>query len=60
MVDKLGLEVHGHLRPYPLGWVDKDEKLKVTKHEKIRFDISIDFIYEVELDVVPLDVCGGR
>jgi hypothetical protein len=28
------------------------------KHCKIKFFISVDFIIEVELDVVPLDVCG--
>jgi hypothetical protein len=44
--------------PYPLGWVNKDAKLKVTKQCKIKFSISVDFIDEVELDVVPLDVCG--
>jgi hypothetical protein len=28
------------------------------KHCKIKFVVSVDFIDEVELDVVPLDVCG--
>lgn len=32
--------------------------MKVTKQCKIRFVISVDFINEVDLDVVPLDVCG--
>jgi hypothetical protein len=31
LVNKLGLEVHDHPHPYPLGWVNKDAKLKVTK-----------------------------
>lgn len=31
LVKNLGLEVHEHPNPYPLGWVNKDEKLKVTK-----------------------------
>ena len=31
MVSKLGLEVHDHPNPYPLGWVNKDAELKVTK-----------------------------
>ena len=38
--------------------VHKDAELKVTKQCKIRFSISVDFIGEVELDVVPHDVCG--
>jgi hypothetical protein len=31
LVNKLGLEVHDHWSPYPLGWVNKDAKIKVTK-----------------------------
>jgi len=56
LVKKLGLEVHDHPNPYPLGWVHKDAELKVTKKCKIIFAISADFINEVDLDVVPLDV----
>jgi hypothetical protein len=41
-----------------LGWVNKDAKIKVTKQCKIKFAISVDFIDEVELDVVPINVCG--
>jgi hypothetical protein len=58
LVNKLGLEVHDHPSPYPLGWVNKDAEIKVTKQCKIKFVVSVDFIDEVELDVVPLDVCG--
>jgi hypothetical protein len=58
MVIKLGLEVCDHPSPYPLGWVTKDVEMKVTKQCNIKFAISVDFIYEVELDVVPLDICG--
>jgi hypothetical protein len=42
-----------------LGWVTKDVEIKVTKPCKIKFLVSVDFIDEVELDVVPLDVCGA-
>jgi hypothetical protein len=31
LVKKLGLEVHNHPIPYPLGWVNKDVEIKVTK-----------------------------
>jgi len=54
----LGLEVHDHPNPYPLAQVNKEEKLKIRKQHKIRFVISVDFIDEVDLDVIPLDVCG--
>jgi hypothetical protein len=58
LVNKIGLEFHDHPIPYPLGWVNKDLEIKVTKQCKINFAVSLDFIDEVELDVVPLDVCG--
>jgi hypothetical protein len=58
LVNKLGLEVHDHPHPYPLGWVNKDAELRVTKQCKIKFAISANYIDEVEVDVVPLDVCG--
>jgi hypothetical protein len=41
-----------------LGWVEKDVDIKVTKQCKIELVVSDNFIDEVELDVVPLDVCG--
>ena len=37
LVSKLGLEVHDHPSPYPLGWVNKDTEIKVTKWCKIKF-----------------------
>jgi hypothetical protein len=49
------LEVHVHPKPYPLGWVNKDVELKVCKNT---FSITTNNIVEVEIDVVPLDVCG--
>jgi len=55
MVKKMGLEIDDHLIPYPLGWVRKEAKAKVTKQCRINFSLSIDFIDEVELYVVPLD-----
>jgi hypothetical protein len=54
----LGLETKPHPRPYPLGWVCEDTKLQVTKQCKIKFAITSKFVDEVELDVVPLDICG--
>jgi hypothetical protein len=56
MVKNIGLEVHDHPRSYPLGWVNKDAYIKVTNKCNNKFVVSVDFIDEVELDVVPLDV----
>jgi hypothetical protein len=58
LVNKLGLEVCDNPSPYPLGWVNKDAKIKVMKCCKIKFVVSVYFIDEVELDVVPLNACG--
>lgn len=58
LVKKLGLEVHDHPNLYPLVWVQKDVELKVTKQCKTRFAIGANFIDEVDLDVVPLNVFG--
>jgi hypothetical protein len=57
LVKNIGLEILDHPSPYPLCLVNMDSKIKVTKQCKIKFDVSVDFIDVVELDVVPLDVC---
>ena len=31
LVKSLGLETQNHLRPYPLGWLNKSTQIKVTK-----------------------------
>jgi hypothetical protein len=46
------------LEPISIIQVNKDAELKVTKRCKIKSDISAYFIDEVEVDVLPLDVCG--
>jgi hypothetical protein len=55
---KMGLVMKPHMKPYPLGWVCDKEKLDVTKQCRIIFSISSKLIDEVDLDVVPLDICG--
>ena len=47
-----------HEKPYPLGWVTNDTQLQVTKKCVLKFAITDKFMDEVELDVVPLDICG--
>jgi hypothetical protein len=54
----LGLETNPHLKPYPLGWICGDNNLQVTKQCKIKFAITSNYVDEVELDIVPLDICG--
>jgi hypothetical protein len=57
IVKNLDLESMPHAKPYPLGWVCDNAKLQVMKQCKLRFTITSKFIDEVELDVVPLDIC---
>jgi hypothetical protein len=57
-VKKLKLETIPHPKPYPLGWICDNAKLQVTRRCKLRFSITIHFVDEVELDVIPLDICG--
>ena len=56
LVKKLNLEIVPHHKPYPLGWITKDENLQVTQICVFRFAITSNFIDEIELDVVPLDI----
>lgn len=58
IVKKLGLETKPHKNRYPLGWVCDKTKLQVTKQCKLRFAIGSKFVDEVQLDIVPLDICG--
>lgn len=57
MVQKMGLETIAHPRPYPLGWIQKDVEMKVTKQCTFKFAITGRYIDEVTCEVVPLDVC---
>jgi hypothetical protein len=58
LINELGLNVYDHPNPYPLGWVNKDVELKVSKQCNIKFSISADYIDEVEVDVVPFYACN--
>eukprot|EP00253_Pinus_taeda_P022396 PITA_22396 len=58
IVNKLGLQTKPHEKPYPLGWVCDKTKLQVMRQCKLRFAIGSTSVDEVELDIVPLDICG--
>jgi hypothetical protein len=58
IVKKLGLITKPHKKPYPLGWIHNDNQLQVNRQCVLKFAINSQFIDEVELDVVPLDICG--
>jgi len=58
IVKKLGLLTTPHKKPYPLGWVCDKAKLQVTRQCKLRFSFGLAFVDEVELDIIPLDICG--
>jgi hypothetical protein len=58
LVKKMGLETKPHPMPYPISWVCDKEKFNFTKKCTVRFDIASKLIDEVDLDVIPLDICG--
>ena len=41
-----------------LGWVNKEVEIRVIKQCKIKFSISENYVDEVEVDAISLDVCG--
>eukprot|EP00253_Pinus_taeda_P004927 PITA_04927 len=58
IVKKLGLQTKPHEKPYPLGLVCDKTKLQVMRQCKLRFVVGLTFVDEIELDIVPLDICG--
>ncbi|CAL2266528.1 unnamed protein product [Prunus armeniaca] len=57
LVRKVGLDTTPHPKPYPLGWIQKDVDLQITKQCTFKFSITNRYINEVTCEVVPLDVC---
>ena len=58
IVKKLGLVTTPHKKPYPLGWLNDKAQLQVTRRCKLKFSFGSAFVDEVELDIIPLDICG--
>ncbi|CAL2259851.1 unnamed protein product [Prunus armeniaca] len=57
LVRTVGLNTTPHPKPYPLGWIQKDVDLQITKQCTFKFVITNRYIDEVTCEVVPLDVC---
>ena len=57
-IKKLGLVTTPHKKPYPLGWVHDNAQLQVTRQFKHKFTFGSTFVDEVELYIIPLDICG--
>eukprot|EP00253_Pinus_taeda_P023582 PITA_23582 len=58
IVKNLGLVTTPHKKPYPLGWLNDKAQLQVTRQCKLKFSFGSAFVDEVELDIIPLDICG--
>ena len=58
IIKRLNLEIVPHHKPHSLGWVYDNAQLQVMRKCKLKFAITAKFIDEVELDIVPLDICG--
>eukprot|EP00253_Pinus_taeda_P018789 PITA_18789 len=58
IVKKLGLATTPHKKPYQLGWLDDKAQLQMTRQCKLKFSFGSSFVDEVELDIIPLDICG--
>ncbi|TXG50795.1 hypothetical protein EZV62_023319 [Acer yangbiense] len=57
LVQQMGLDATPHPKPYPLGWIQKDVDMQITKQCTFKFAITDRYIDEVTCEVVPLDVC---
>eukprot|EP00253_Pinus_taeda_P027976 PITA_27976 len=58
IVKKLVLSTTPHKKRYPLGWLNDKAQLQVTRQCKLKFSFGSAFVDEVELDIIPLDICG--
>eukprot|EP00253_Pinus_taeda_P034532 PITA_34532 len=58
IVKKLGLLTTPHKKPYPLGWLSNKAQLQVPRQCKLKVSFGSAFVDEVELYIIPLDICG--
>ena len=57
MVDKLGLKIEEHPKPYTLSWFKKGNEVKVSKRCLVNFSIGKKYTDNVWCDVVSMDAC---
>ena len=57
MVQKLGLKMDPHPKPYKLSWLQEGSDIKVKHRCLVSFTIGKHYQDEVWCDVVPMDVC---
>ena len=58
LINNFGLDIYDNPNHFPLGWVNKDVELRVTKHCNIKFSITTVYIDGVEVNIIPLIVSG--
>ena len=58
ILKKLGLLTTPHKKAYPLGLLNDKAQLQVSRQCKLKFSFGSTFVDEVELDIIPLDICG--
>lgn len=56
-MNQLGLKSMPRPKPYPLGWLNKNEELQVQAECTFKFAINEKFKDEVKCDTVPLHNC---
>lgn len=57
LVQKLGLAITPHPKPYPLVWIHKENELQIRQQCTFKFAVTSQYIHEVTCEVVPLDIC---
>ncbi|GKC87358.1 putative reverse transcriptase domain-containing protein [Tanacetum coccineum] len=55
MVEKLGLKMEDHPKPYQLTWLKKGNTVKVSKRCLVQFSIGKNYKDEVWCEVIPVD-----
>nr|KYP72131.1 Transposon Ty3-I Gag-Pol polyprotein [Cajanus cajan] len=56
LVEKLGLTIIPHPKPYQLHWINEDGDINVDKQVKVKFSIG-NYEDQVVCDIVPMEAC---
>ncbi|XP_038721986.1 uncharacterized protein LOC120014137 [Tripterygium wilfordii] len=57
VIQKLGLKVEEHSKPYGLAWIQKGAEVKVSKRCKVCFSVGLTYKDQIWCDVVSMDAC---